>query len=166
MLNNLRNILSRDIKAVGLEVELYPDDAGPWVILPGTANSGGTLVLHLVGNLRHFIGAQLGGSGYVRKREEEFSRRGLTRAELSELIEAARTEVLDALAKVDPSQLGSPSLAPVGDGAIPIGLWLMHLSGHLCYHLGQINYHRRILTADSTSAGGNSLRALIDEMSV
>src|SRR6516162_5109623 len=36
-------------------------------------NSVGHLILHLTGNLNHFVGAQLGKTGYVRDREKEFT---------------------------------------------------------------------------------------------
>ena len=37
------------------------------------SNSGGNLALHLIGNINHFFGANLGGTGFVRKRDLEFS---------------------------------------------------------------------------------------------
>ncbi len=160
----LHIIINRNLSALKLEIELYPHDDTLWVTIPGCSNSGGTLALHLVGNLRHFVGAQMGGSGYIRKRDEEFSKRDLSRRDLVDLIETTRSEVTAALATIDPTAMASPSLAPVGEGAISLELWLLHLSGHLSYHLGQINYHRRILTGDSTGSGGGTLKALLDEL--
>ena len=93
---HLTRILLRDLGALQREIELYPDDAMPWKSVAGLPNSGGTLVLHLVGNLRHFIGGDLGGTGYVRDRKAEFSASKLSRTELVALVLTAKTEVAQA----------------------------------------------------------------------
>src|SRR6187551_3396600 len=69
----IRAVLRRDLATLRRELDLYADDAGPWREVPGLANCGGTLALHLAGNLRHFVGARLGTSGYVRDRTAEFA---------------------------------------------------------------------------------------------
>lgn len=162
MLTELRTIFRRDLTATGVEVTRYPDDETLWRETPGCPNSGGTLVLHMVGNLRHYVGAEMGGSDYVRDRPAEFGDRGVPRDEIQALIRAAIEEVDAGLAALGPDQLDAPSNAPVGDGALSNRMWLMHLSVHLAYHLGQLNYHRRILTGDATDVGTLSLRALVD----
>lgn len=48
-------------------------DAERWTRPMDPANSIGHLVLHLTGNLHHFVGGQLGKTGYVRDREKEFT---------------------------------------------------------------------------------------------
>ncbi|HYG82853.1 MAG TPA: hypothetical protein VD861_20825, partial [Pyrinomonadaceae bacterium] len=73
MIVDIRRIYLRDISTLRSELDLYPDDKSLWQTVPGLSNTGGTLVLHLAGNLRHFIGAQLGGTDYVRDRASEFS---------------------------------------------------------------------------------------------
>src|SRR4029078_9979483 len=95
---HLRRILLRDIDTLRREIELYPDDESVWREVPGLPNPGGTLVLHLVGNLRHYIGGFLGQSGYLRESPAEFSTRGTSRQELLRLIAAAHDEVDAALA--------------------------------------------------------------------
>jgi uncharacterized damage-inducible protein DinB len=139
--------LSRDLAALRRELESYPDERAIWTVAPGIANSAGTLALHLAGNLQHFVGAVLGGTGYRRDREAEFTRRNVPRAELiAELqrAEAAVEAVLpglpdDDLAKQYPEEISGqrPSTAHA----------LVHLASHLAYHLGQVNYHRRLLAA-------------------
>ena len=89
MLNELRTILLRDLEGLRREIALYPDDYAPWRMLPGLPNSGGSLALHLTGNLSHYVGAQLGGTGYVRNRDAEFGSGGLTRAELDAEVQRA-----------------------------------------------------------------------------
>jgi hypothetical protein len=104
MIPHLQTLFSRELDALAREVRLYPDDESPWKPVPGCPNTGGNLTLHLVGNLRHFIGAQLGSTGYVRNRDAEFSTRGgISRNELLTLIEAARTDVSASLSALDPS---------------------------------------------------------------
>ena len=72
-LQHLRHILTRDLNALAQEVEATPDGL-LWQGLPGFPNSMGTLAFHLCGNLRHFIGHEIGGDGYERDRNAEFCR--------------------------------------------------------------------------------------------
>jgi uncharacterized damage-inducible protein DinB len=118
-----------------------------WREAPGIGNPGGTLVLHLVGNLRHFVGATLGGTGYVRDRDAEFSTRGTPRAELLRLVDATLHDVGSTLQKLDDGILSRPYPVPALGREDSTGFFLVHLTQHLTYHLGQVNYHRRILSA-------------------
>lgn len=160
LIHDLSTLFLRDLDGLRREVEIYPDDAAPWAELPGLPNRGGTLVLHLAGNLRHFVGAILGGSGYVRDRDLEFSARGVSRAELLEKVAAARQEVEAALAALDPEVLDKDYPLPLGGRIISTRQFLIHLAMHLTFHLGQIDYHRRAATGDTTSAGVIPLSAL------
>jgi uncharacterized damage-inducible protein DinB len=161
MLTEVRTVLLRDVDTLRREIALYPDEASLWRELPGLPNTGGTLALHLAGNLRHYIGATLGGSGYVRDRAAEFATRGLTRAELSALVDQARAEVSRALDLIDPASLDSPYPAAFDGRSISTRLFLLHLAVHLTYHLGQLDYHRRMVSGDSAGAGALSLAALL-----
>ena len=157
---DLSTLFLRDLDGLRREIELYPDDAAPWAEIPGLPNRGGTLALHLAGNLRHFIGAILGGSGYVRDRDLEFSARDVPRTELLQKTAAARQEVEAALAALDPAVLEADYPLPLGGRIISTQLFLIHLAVHLTFHLGQIDYHRRVATGDGTSAGVIPLAAL------
>ena len=153
MTQDLLVLFLREIDALRREVDLYPTDAALWKEHPGLPNSGGTLVMHLAGNLRHFIGGVLGRSAYVRDRNEEFSRRDVPKAELLGLIAAARREVAAALDDLQPGRLAAPfDGLPVQDRTMTTNLFLLHLLSHLGYHLGQIDYHRRVTTGDPVSA--------------
>ncbi len=152
-LETLSALLSRELRTLHREVEAYPDDRSLWTQAPGVANSGGALVHHLTGNLRHFIGAQLGDTGYVRDRAAEFTRTDLGRAELIGLVDAAQAEVARTLTALDPATLESEYPAAVGDYRFSTGEFLMHLLSHLAYHLGQIDYHRRLVTSSSDPVG-------------
>lgn len=149
----LATILTREARAVRREIEAYPDEASVWKLPPGVANSGGTLALHLAGNLQHFFGAVLGGSGYVRDRAAEFSRRDVSKAELVAQLDAGIAAVERGLAKVTESSLAKDYPEPIGGHAIVTEEWLIHLASHLAYHLGQIDYHRRLVTGHTETVG-------------
>lgn len=140
-------ILGRDLDRLAAQVERYPDDDALWKVGGTIQNPAGTLVLHLVGNLQHYIGAVLGGSEYVRDRDAEFAGRGASRGELLALIAGCRDEVVPTLEALPDDLVRAPypgDLPPSMAGA-STHLFLLHLSGHFMWHLGQVDYHRRLL---------------------
>lgn len=158
--DDLSRLLVRDLEAFGREVGLVPDEATLWKTLPGVGNSIGTLTLHVCGNLQHFVGAVLGGSGYVRDREAEFGRRDATREELQREIAAAVEAVRSTLVKVDVATLERDYPLQVGGVTLPTGRFLVHLATHLAFHLGQAGYLRRVLTGNSATSDAVSLKVL------
>lgn len=145
---DLADLLDRDLRALVAEIQAYPTEASLWRLDGDIRNSGGTLALHLAGNLSHFVGAVLGGSGYVRDRDGEFGARDVPRVEILRRVEEARAQLERTLAELDRDALDAPypSRAPASLGEAPsTRRMLLHLSGHLMYHLGQVNYHRRLL---------------------
>lgn len=153
-------MLLRELAAVRRSVEAYPDDRSLWALPAGLPNAGGTLVLHVAGNLQHYVGARLGGTGYRRDRDAEFSRRDVPRAALLEEIDAASAAVERTLRTLPESALSRPYPEPVA-GLVPTtGDFLVHLAAHLAYHLGQLDYHRRVVTGDRTGVGALSPAAL------
>jgi hypothetical protein len=149
----LAAILDRDLSTLRREVEAYPDERELWREVPGVSNVAGTLVLHLAGNLQHYFGTRLGGTGYVRDRPAEFSRRGVPRSELLREIEAARDAVRAGLARLSESQLGAEFPEAVAGARLATGEYLVHLSVHFAYHLGQVDYHRRVVTGSESGVG-------------
>ncbi len=149
----LVSVIVRDLKGLGREVEAYPDDASLWRTPPGVANSGGTLALHLCGNVQHFFGAILGGSGYVRDRAAEFSRRDVPRAEIVAQVNAAVAAAERGLAQVSDASLAGDYPEAIAGHIVATGEWLIHLAVHLGYHLGQIDYHRRLVTGRGDTVG-------------
>ena len=147
MLPHLLQLYDRDLTALATEVNLYPSDESLWKVIPGTTNSGGNLVLHLCGNLRHYIGFRLGQVRYQRDLHAEFATRGLSRGELLALIELARQAVAKALSEMPAARLDDIYPEEVLGSPMAVGFFLIRLSGHLRYHTGQINYHRRLVTA-------------------
>lgn len=162
MIDEVRRCIMRDIDGFLLELDGYPDDASVWALPDGMLNSTGTLAAHVAGNLRHFIGAHLGDTGYVRQRDIEFSARDLPRDALRAELIAARGDVDLTLRRLDPARLGDPHPAPFGTTHLPVGLALVHLATHLAYHLGQADMHRRMVTGNSRPVGAMGLQPLTE----
>ena len=143
---SLAAILTRDLRTLRREIESYPEERDLWSTPPGITNSAGTLVLHLAGNLQHFIGGVLGGSGYVRDRDHEFAARDLPRAKLLGQIDASVAAVEQGLSRVTDQDLAKRYPLPVGGVTFTTADFLFHLATHLTWHLGQLDYHRRVVT--------------------
>lgn len=143
-LHSIEEIILRDLDALHAELVLT-EEANLWKVHPGVLNATGTLTYHLCGNLRHFIGATLANDGYVRQREEEFSKTDLTKEELLEEITSTKTAVAAAFSGLTNADLDRemPDTPPQHKGR-SIGFFLMQLSCHLSRHTGQLNYARRI----------------------
>lgn len=156
----IAGVIVRDLKAVRRELEAYPDERDLWRLSPGIANSAGTLALHLAGNLQHFIGAVMGGTGYKRDRAAEFSRRDVPREELAAQIDAAIVAVGRGLAQVSEAALAAEYPERVAGHTVTTGEWLVHLAAHLGYHLGQIDYHRRLVTGRGETVGALAIPEL------
>lgn len=154
-------LFRRDLRCFIREIELFPDDASLWRTMPGISNSAGNLALHVAGNLRHFIGATLGGTGYVRQREKEFAQREGSRAALVAGLEAALLDVETGLRHLHPEALAEPFPVPVGGLHPTTGRLLLSLSAHLAFHLGQAGYLRRALTGDGRSTEAMSIKELV-----
>ena len=133
------------LSALSDEIRSFPDDASLWITRPGVTNSAGTLALHLIGNLHHFVGAQIGNTGYVRDREAEFATRDLSRSELLHQCEEAAEMIRTTFRSSTAESLARPfPLATFGEGRTT-GDVLVRLVAHFRYHLGQVNYLRRLL---------------------
>ncbi len=156
----LARVMMRDLEAVCVQLEAYPDERDIWKLVPGVTNSAGTLVLHLAGNLQHYVGTRLGESGYVRDRDAEFDTRNLPRAELLQILEDARLAVQATFQRTPSPSLEIEYPERVGGVKLATGQFLVHLAGHLAYHLGQLDYHRRVVTGGDSLAGMQSITAL------
>lgn len=142
---SLKSLYTRDLNKLKTEIETYQNEASMWKIDENIANSAGNLCLHLVGNLNAFIGAELGNTGYVRHRELEFSLKDIPRAELIKQVEATLETVISTLDKLTEEDLKKEYSLVVFEDKMTTEFFLIHLISHLDYHLGQINYHRRLL---------------------
>jgi uncharacterized damage-inducible protein DinB len=159
----IRRLLVRELAAFERELGLFPTDDLVWATLPGISNSAGTLALHVCGNLLHFVGGVLGGSGYVRDRDAEFSRRGVSREELAREIRQTILAIENVLPRLTPEDLALEYPEAVGGVRFPTGLFLLHLCTHAAHHLGQVGYLRRALTGETRSSEPISIKALAGE---
>jgi uncharacterized damage-inducible protein DinB len=158
--NAIRTVMLRELRGLDREIAAYPDDATVWETAPGISNSAGNLALHLAGNLRHFIGSVLGGASYVRDRDAEFSTKNLSRDELREIVASAMQELDDAFEKITDEQLAAEYPLAIFDHRFNTSDYLIHLAVHLSYHLGQIDYHRRLLTRSAETVNTVNPREL------
>jgi uncharacterized damage-inducible protein DinB len=144
-MSTLATIFVRDLNKLESEINNFEHIENIWRTEGSVANSAGNLCLHLIGNLKHFIGATIGKTGYERNREEEFSLKLVDRKQLVDEIEQTKKVVSDSLNDMEEEQLRSIYPIRVFGEDMTYEYFLLHLLGHLNYHLGQINYLRRIL---------------------
>lgn len=141
----LTTLIVRDLQKLKSEIELYKNEGNLWKIAGGIANPAGNLCLHLVGNLNAYIGAILGNTGYVRDRDAEFALRNVPRAELIQKIEQTIVMINSVLPTISNETLAAEFPLLVLKEKTTTEYFLIHLTSHLGYHLGQVNYHRRLI---------------------
>ena len=146
MLNTLKEIFERDLNKIKKEIDLYENEEMMWVIKAEVNNSAGNLVLHLCGNLKHFIGVVLGDSGFKRDRDAEFNGPNVSRASLHKQIDETRNIVMETLNNLNELKLESTYPINVLRENMSTEFFLTHLATHLSYHLGQLTYHRRLIS--------------------
>ena len=145
LVETIKRLFDRDLNKLKEEIERYEDEHNIWKVSGEISNSAGNLCLHLIGNLNTYIGAEIGKNGYIRQRDLEFSLKNIPRAELIDKIGQTKTEVDAALNLLTDEQLKEEYSAVVFKENVSTEYVLVHLATHLAYHLGQINYHRRLL---------------------
>lgn len=145
LIETLKSIFNRDLLRLKSEINLYKDESKLWIIEDSIANSAGNLCLHLIGNLNTYIGAAFGKTNYIRNRELEFSLKNISKKELIAQIDNTILVVEKSLNNITEEQLASEHEILVFDKNTTLEYLLVHLTTHLTYHLGQINYHRRLL---------------------
>lgn len=145
IISTLTELFERDLLRLKSEIELYRDEDNLWVVKEGISNTAGNLCLHLIGNLNHFIGATLGNTGYIRHRDDEFSLKNIPRQDIITNLNNCILIVKETLQKLTLADLEKDFPLEKHGTIVSTGNMLIHLYGHLSYHLGQINYHRRLL---------------------
>ena len=138
-------LFNRDLTRLKLEIELFESEESLWKAKGDISNSAGNLCLHIVGNLNHFIGAIIGSTGYVRNRDAEFSDRDISKEKLMAMVDETEKVVSQVLHQFDPSLLKKIYPIQVFGEDMTYEFFLIHLLAHLDYHMGQINYLRRLL---------------------
>ena len=147
MIEILIQLFERDLEKLKTEITSYKDENKMWEVSGDIGNSAGNLCLHICGNLQHFIGSVLGVSGYKRDRDSEFSRKNIPMDEIIRKIDHTIFTVKKTLIELDESKLDEIYPINIFGEEMTTGFFLAHLTTHLNYHLGQINYHRRLLDA-------------------
>ena len=135
----------RDLDKIITEINQFNNESDIWKIKEGILNSAGNLTLHLLGNLNHFIGTTLGGTGYVRHRDDEFSLKNIPREKLISDINGLKEIIKNTLPKLSPVDLHKDFPIKIRDEVFSTHDMLVYLLAHLNYHLGQINYLRRMM---------------------
>jgi len=140
----LSTLFKRDLQRLRKQIESFPTDGSVWVVPVGVTNSGGNLALHLEGNLREFVGRQLGKREYQRERPLEFSTKGLFKTDLMSRIDYLIEMVPTVISSLSSEEVEKEYPEVVLDAPMSTRQFLIHLYGHLSWHLGQIDYVRRI----------------------
>jgi uncharacterized damage-inducible protein DinB len=143
----LIKLFNRDMDRLKNEISSFKSVDNLWKTKNGVANTCGNLCLHMLGNLNHFIGSVIGGTDYIRNRNLEFEEKNVAVPELLRRIEDTKLTIALSLEKMDIGLLKSPYPIQVFNEEMSYEFFLIHLETHLNYHLGQINYLRRILEA-------------------
>jgi uncharacterized damage-inducible protein DinB len=145
LIQTLKTLFNRDLEKLSQEINAYKNEKNIWLTEDGISNSAGNLCLHLLGNLNTYIGAEIGKTGYIRNRDLEFSMKDVTRQELLEGITKVKEIVQRSLDLMKDHELEQEYSLLVFKEKTSTGYFLVHLAVHLGYHLGQVNYHRRML---------------------
>ena len=145
VIDSLKKLFDRDLDKLKNELSNYKNEPSLWVVKKNISNSAGNLTLHIIGNLNHFIGGVLGGNGYARDREAEFSNKDVPVADLLLNIDEVKTTIYNTLEGLSEEELLETYPVNVFGYEMTTLFFLMHLHSHLTYHLGQINYHRRLI---------------------
>lgn len=145
MVSIITSLFERDLNKLAEEINLYKTEEDVWKIKEGISNSTGNLTLHLIGNLNYFIGTTLGNTGYVREREKEFSLKNIPRVQLAEDLKKTIEVIKNTLPRLAAEDLKKDFPVPINNKTSSTSYVLLHLLAHLSYHLGQVNYHRRLI---------------------
>jgi hypothetical protein len=147
--DELSALFRRDLTRMVQELQAFPSDDVLWAKLPGISNSAGHLFLHLEGNQREYIGRQLGNIDYTRRRDIEFASAPGPSSDLMSRIEPLPELIAGIISALSEEALTANYPEEIQGLALSTRQFLIHLSGHLNYHLGQIDYLRRVLTGDT-----------------
>lgn len=142
---NLIEIFERDLNKLKIEISSYSEESKLWIIEKNIKNSGGNLCLHLIGNLNQFICGVIGKSGYIRNRDAEFNDKNIPKKILLKNIDDSIENIITILKSMEEEEFQTIYPIDVFNQKMTTGYFLIHLTTHLNYHLGQINYHRRLI---------------------
>lgn len=154
LIASLKRLFVRDLEKLQKEINAYQDESNMWIIDRGIKNSGGNLCLHLIGNLKTYIGTGLADKPYQRDRVFEFSGKDVRKEKLLSQIEETKQVVREGLDALEKYELGDSYPMVIWDQETELIYTVVHLHSHLNYHLGQINYHRRLFDKEGQERKG------------
>ncbi|WP_317207426.1 DinB family protein [Winogradskyella immobilis] len=143
--DTLIRVFNRDLNRLKDEINAYKDEHNLWLLPKGISNTAGNLAIHIVGNLNTYIGAKLGATGYIRQRDLEFSIKNVSREDIINQIDDVMVIIENTLKTLTTEDLEKEYRRRDSEAYMTTEFFLVHLTTHLNYHLGQINYHRRLL---------------------
>lgn len=142
---NITNFFERDLDKLKEEINLFNNEQDIWKVKEGITNSAGNLTTHLLGNLNHFIGKTLGHTDYVRQRDEEFSVKNIPREKLISDINSVKETIKNTLHNLSEEDLQKEFPVKIQEQTFTTQNMLIFLLAHFNYHLGQVNYLRRMV---------------------
>ncbi|WP_281239799.1 DUF1572 family protein [Flavobacterium praedii] len=145
MIETLITLFNRDLNKLKIEIQSYQNESKIWYTQKEISNSAGNLCLHIIGNLNTYIGAQIGKTNYIRNRELEFSNKNVPKSVLLTQIDETIIMLNHSLKMVSNEDLIKEHPILIFENKTSTEFLLIHLTTHLAYHLGQINFHRRLL---------------------
>lgn len=134
-----------DLDRLATELQAYKDESVIWKTSGEVNNSAGHLSLHLIGNLNHFIGHMIGNTDFKRNRELEFNSAPIPVKVIIDQLETTKEVVESSLQNLKTEQLDERFPQDIFGFEMTYRYFIIRLTGHLAYHLGQISYHRRLL---------------------
>jgi uncharacterized damage-inducible protein DinB len=150
----------RELETFIREIEAFPSDDSVWHTRRGVTNSAGNLALHVCGNLQDFVGRVLGGTSFVRHRDQEFGQREGTRASLVAELRTTIAVIESTLPVLTDETIAADYPMPLAGKTLNTATFLVHLGAHLAFHLGQAGYLRRVITGENTTTNPLPLAAI------
>ncbi|NVJ86167.1 MAG: DinB family protein [Algoriphagus sp.] len=145
MIESFKILFDRELDKLEQELKLFRSTKNLWRVEGEISNSAGNLAIHLIGNLRTFIAHEMGGFDYTRNRDHEFSAKNIPLEEMLNEIQLLKRQVIETFQRMDDFVLNERYPIEKFGKPMTYGYFLLHLYGHFDYHLGQINYARRLL---------------------
>jgi hypothetical protein len=141
----MADFYEQDLRKLIEEINLFKNEEDLWKTQGSVANSCGNLALHIIGGLSFLVGTTLANTGYVRDRDQEFTRKGVARKDLVAQLEAVIPIVRETVNGLSSEDLEAEYPRFFDKPGATKGYVLLRLLVHLGYHLGQVNYLRRVL---------------------
>lgn len=121
-----------------------------WIRPYAYGNSIGNLILHLTGNLNYYIGAQIGGTAYIRQRPLEFSNTGIPKNDVLREFDKVIDLVIVTIAKQSDEDWAAPFSGELESESKNRFSAFLACAGHAYHHVGQMIYLQKQLLASGS----------------